>query len=83
VFQAPIVTSIELARTFYRAEDHPAKNLGYPYMVFDDLTKIANLKRLFPSFIAPTRCWSASSARRMCFGRQSRLPLYVCRKPNN
>jgi hypothetical protein len=25
-----------------------AKNLRYPYIVFDDLPKIANLKRLFP-----------------------------------
>ena len=52
VFGAPIVTTIEPGRTFYRAEDYHqdflAKNPGYPYIVFNDLPKIANLKRLFP-----------------------------------
>ena len=51
-FGAKIVTSIEPGKTFYRAEDyhqdyltrHPAQ----PYIVFNDLPKIANLKRLFP-----------------------------------
>lgn len=52
VFQAPIATTIEPSKTFYRAEDYHqdflAKNPGYPYIVFNDLPKIANLKRLFP-----------------------------------
>src|SRR6202040_4019304 len=53
VFQAPIVTTIEPGKTFYRAEayhqDFLAKNPGYPYIVFNDLPKIANLKHLFPA----------------------------------
>jgi peptide-methionine (S)-S-oxide reductase len=57
VFQAPIVTTIEPGRTFYRAEayhqDFLAKNPGYPYIVFNDLPKIANLKRLFPVLYRP------------------------------
>ncbi len=53
LFGAPIVTTIEPGRTFYRAEDYHqdflAKNPGYPYIVFNDLPKIANLKHLFPA----------------------------------
>src|SRR5271165_3558395 len=51
-FGAPVVTTIEPGRTFYRAEDYHqdflARNPSYPYIVFNDLPKIANLKRLFP-----------------------------------
>jgi peptide-methionine (S)-S-oxide reductase len=57
VFQAPIVTTIEPGKTFYRAEayhqDFLAKNPGYPYIVFNDLPKIANLKHLFPALYKP------------------------------
>jgi peptide-methionine (S)-S-oxide reductase len=57
VFEAPIVTTIEPGKTFYRAEpyhqDFLAKNPGYPYIVYNDLPKIANLKRLFPAFYRP------------------------------
>ncbi len=57
VFKAPIVTTIEPGKTFYRAEgyhqDFLAKNPGYPYIVFNDLPKIANLKRLFPALYRP------------------------------
>jgi peptide-methionine (S)-S-oxide reductase len=53
VFGAAIVTTIEQGRTFYRAEDYHqdflAKNPGYPYIVYNDLPKIANLKKLFPA----------------------------------
>jgi peptide-methionine (S)-S-oxide reductase len=56
-FSAPIVTTIEPGRTFYRAEDYHqdflAKNPGYPYIVFNDLPKIANLKQLFPALYRP------------------------------
>ena len=52
-FAAPIVTTIEPGKTFYRAEDYHqdflAKNPGYPYIVFNDLPKVANLKKLFPA----------------------------------
>jgi peptide-methionine (S)-S-oxide reductase len=57
VFGAPVVTTIEPGKTFYRAEDYHqdflAKNPGYPYIVFNDLPKIANLKRLFPALYKP------------------------------
>jgi len=57
LFKAKIVTTIEPGKTFYRAEDyhqdyltlHPAQ----PYIVFNDLPKIANLKRLFPDLYRP------------------------------
>jgi peptide-methionine (S)-S-oxide reductase len=57
VFGAPVVTTIETGKTFYRAEDYHqdflAKNPGYPYIVYNDLPKVANLKRLFPALYAP------------------------------
>jgi peptide-methionine (S)-S-oxide reductase len=53
VLHAPVVTTVEPGKTFYRAEDYHqdflAKNPGYPYIVFNDLPKIASLKRLFPA----------------------------------
>jgi peptide-methionine (S)-S-oxide reductase len=56
-FQGPIVTTIEPGKTFYRAEDYHqdflAKNPGYPYIVYNDLPKIANLKQLFPALYKP------------------------------
>ncbi len=57
VFGAPVVTTIEPGKTFYRAEDYHqdflAKNPSYPYIVYNDLPKVANLKRLFPALYAP------------------------------
>src|ERR1700733_11120937 len=56
-YPAPIVTTIEPGKTFYRAEDYHqdflAKNPGYPYIVYNDLPKISNLKRLFPALYRP------------------------------
>jgi len=56
-FGAPIVTSIEPGKTFYRAEDYHqdflAHNPTYPYIVINDLPKIENLKRLFPDLYRP------------------------------
>lgn len=52
VFDAAIVTRIEPDRPFYRAEDYHQDyltlNPSQPYIVYNDLPKIANLKRLFP-----------------------------------
>lgn len=52
-FHAPIVTKIETGRTFYAAEDYHQDFLtthpNYPYIVFNDLPKIKDLKTLFPS----------------------------------
>jgi peptide-methionine (S)-S-oxide reductase len=57
VFPEPIVTTIEPGKTFYRAEayhqDFLERNPHYAYIVFNDLPKIANLKRLFPALYRP------------------------------
>ena len=51
VFGAPIVTTIEEGREFYRAEayhqDFLERNPSHPYIVVNDLPKIAALKRSF------------------------------------
>ncbi len=53
VYHAPIVTTIEQGRMFYQAEDYHQDYLTLnptaPYIVYNDLPKIANLKRLFPA----------------------------------
>jgi peptide-methionine (S)-S-oxide reductase len=52
VFEKGIVTRIESDRTFYPAEayhqDFLIRNPTYPYIVYNDLPKVDNLKRLFP-----------------------------------
>jgi peptide-methionine (S)-S-oxide reductase len=52
VYGDPIVTTIEPGRTFYPAEDYHqdflALHPAYPYIVFNDLPKVENLKRIFP-----------------------------------
>jgi len=57
VFNAAIVTTIEPGRSFYPAEDYHqdflARNPDYPYIVYNDLPKIAELKRLFPDLYRP------------------------------
>lgn len=53
LFDAAIVTRIEPGRAFYPAEayhqDYLTLNPTQPYIVYNDLPKIANLKRLFPA----------------------------------
>ena len=53
VFAAPIATTIEPGRDFYPAEDYHQDYLTLnptaPYIVYNDLPKLANLKRLFPA----------------------------------
>ena len=48
---APIVTKLEPLAGFYPAEDYHQDLLvlhpSYPYIVFNDLPKVDNLKRLF------------------------------------
>jgi peptide-methionine (S)-S-oxide reductase len=52
VFDAKIVTTIEPGKAFYPAEGYHqnflVRNPTYPYIVINDLPKIANLKRFFP-----------------------------------
>ena len=65
-FAAPVVTTIEPGKTFYRAEDYHqdflARNPTYPYIVFNDLPKIDALKRLFPEAYRaePVLVWAKS-----------------------
>ena len=52
VYPAPIVTAIEGAKAFHPAEDYHqdflVRNPTYPYIVINDLPKVANLKKHFP-----------------------------------
>ncbi|HRO11968.1 MAG TPA: peptide-methionine (S)-S-oxide reductase MsrA [Amaricoccus sp.] len=52
VYGAPIATTIEPGRPFYRAEDYHQDymtlNPTAPYIVYNDLPKVENLERLFP-----------------------------------
>jgi peptide-methionine (S)-S-oxide reductase len=52
VFAAPIVTRVDPDTGFFPAEDYHQDFLvhhpSYPYIVFNDLPKVANLKRMFP-----------------------------------
>ncbi|ESY20913.1 MULTISPECIES: peptide-methionine (S)-S-oxide reductase MsrA [unclassified Mesorhizobium] len=52
VFSKPIVTTLETGKTFYPAEEYHQDfltlNPTYPYIVYNDLPKVANLKSLFP-----------------------------------
>jgi peptide-methionine (S)-S-oxide reductase len=51
VYDAAIVTKIELGREFYAAEDYHqdfmTRHPGHPYIVYNDLPKIEDLKRVF------------------------------------
>lgn len=53
LFEGPIVTTIETGKTFYPAEDYHQDfltlNPTYPYIVYNDLPKVAALKQLFPN----------------------------------
>ena len=54
VFKSPIVTKIEPLRGFYAAEDYHQDYLvnhpSQPYIVFNDLPKIAALKKVYPQY---------------------------------
>lgn len=60
-FANPIVTKLEPGRAFYAAEDYHQDfltlNPRNPYIVYNDLPKVAALKRLFPDLYSaePTR----------------------------
>jgi peptide-methionine (S)-S-oxide reductase len=52
VFAAPIVTAIEPGKSFFPAEayhqDFLTRHPDYPYIVYNDLPKVENLKTIFP-----------------------------------
>ena len=68
VFPAAIVTKLEAFTGFYPAENYHQDFLvlhpDYPYIVFNDLPKVENLKRLFPDYYreAPVTVMAASKA---------------------
>ena len=53
VLSAPIVTTLEPLKAFYPAEpyhqDYLVRHPAQPYIVYNDLPKIDDLKRLFPT----------------------------------
>jgi peptide-methionine (S)-S-oxide reductase len=53
-FARDIVTRVDAYKGFYAAEDYHqdflVHNPNYPYIVFNDLPKIENLKRVFPQY---------------------------------
>ncbi len=57
VFQRNIATRIESNRPFFRAEayhqDYLVRNPRQPYIVFNDLPKLAELQRVFPDRYRP------------------------------
>jgi peptide-methionine (S)-S-oxide reductase len=65
VFSGPIVTRIEPLQGFYPAEgyhqDFLIHNPDYPYIVYNDLPKIAALKQVFPQFYRETPVKLASA----------------------
>ena len=58
LFGEPIVTTLESFKAFYPAEDYHQDfltlNPTYPYIVYNDLPKVANLKQLFPNLYRDT-----------------------------
>ncbi|MGI4879299.1 MAG: peptide-methionine (S)-S-oxide reductase MsrA [Janthinobacterium lividum] len=52
-YPAPVVTTVETGKAFYPAEDYHqnflARNPTYPYIVVNDMPKVAALKKLFPA----------------------------------
>jgi len=67
-FSAAIVTKIEPGQSFYPAEDYHqdflVRNPNYPYIVYNDLPKIENLKRILPDVYraAPALVSAAASS---------------------
>jgi peptide-methionine (S)-S-oxide reductase len=57
VYSRPIVTKVEALQAFYPAEDYHQDYLKHnpdnPYIVFNDLPKLENLKKDFPALYRP------------------------------
>jgi peptide-methionine (S)-S-oxide reductase len=54
LFPKPIATKIEAFKGFYWAEEYHqdflVRNPTYPYIVYNDLPKVAALKRVWPRY---------------------------------
>ena len=57
VYSRPIVTKVEPFQAFYPAEsyhqDFLKNNPGNPYIIYNDLPKLENLKKNFPNLYQP------------------------------
>ncbi len=57
VFDRPIVTKVVPLQGFYAAEDYHqnfiARNPTYPYVVYNDLPKLKQLREQFPALVKP------------------------------
>ena len=57
VYGEPVVTKVSDIKAFYAAEDYHQDfltlNPTYPYIVYNDMPKIENLKALFPTSFSP------------------------------
>jgi peptide-methionine (S)-S-oxide reductase len=57
VYSRPLVTKVEPFQAFYPAEDYHQdylkNNPSNPYVVYNDLPKLENLKRVFPALYRP------------------------------
>src|SRR5437899_11132957 len=57
VYSRPIVTKVSALKAFYRAEeyhqDYLRNNPNNPYIVYNDLPKLENLKKVFPNLYQP------------------------------
>jgi len=67
VYPEPIVTTLEALHGFYPAEDYhqdfAVLHPFYPYIMFNDAPKVANLKRLFAADYRDTPVTVAASSR--------------------
>jgi len=67
VYPAPIVTKIEDAKAFHAAEDYHqdflVRNPTYPYIVVNDLPKVANLKEHFAGLFRDKPALVAAASR--------------------
>jgi peptide-methionine (S)-S-oxide reductase len=66
-FAGPIVTKLEALSDFYPAEDYhqdfAVLHPSYPYIVFNDLPKLDNLKQVFPDLYRETPVTVMASSR--------------------
>jgi peptide-methionine (S)-S-oxide reductase len=64
IFAQPIVTKIEPLKGFYDAEgyhqDYLVHNPSQPYIAYNDIPKIAALKRVWPQYYRPNPVLLAS-----------------------
>ena len=64
VFGRPVVTTVEPSKTFYAAEDYHQDFLErhptHPYIVINDVPKVAHLREAFPTAYRPAPVLVAS-----------------------